>query len=100
MVYTLIGAFFSIMAAIEQNMIKKLLKNNALSAQKAIKLQKLIPVFRWRLNGLKHSDVIIEDDTGKCYFNESQYKTVLKKRVISVITIIVIITTLTMIYFN
>ena len=99
-VFTLLGAFVSGVAAIEQEIIKKFLKRGATSEQKAIKLQKIKLISRWRLNRLKQLGAILESSSGKCYYNEFKYKTLLKKRVIAVITIVVIVIIITIIYFN
>ena len=99
-VFTFIGAFVSLVVAIEQYIIKKLLKRGATSKQKAIELQKFIWISRWRLNRLKQLAAIIESNSGKFYYNESKYKTLLKKRVTAVIIIIVIVFIITTIYFN
>jgi len=99
-VFTFIGAFVSGVAAIEQVIIKKLLKRGATSEQKAIELQKIRPISRWRLNRLRQLGVIMDSNSGKCYYNESKYKTLLRKRLIAVITIIVIVLIITMFSFK
>jgi hypothetical protein len=99
-VFTFLGAFVSGVAAIEQNIIKKLLKRGATSEQKAIELKKTKLISRWRLNRLKQLGAILESSSGKCYYNEIKYKTLLKRRIIAVITIVVIVFIITMIYFN
>ena len=99
-VITLIGAFVSGVVAIEQYVINKLLKRGATSEQKALELQINRSIFRCRLNRLTKLGAIIECNSGKFYYNESKYKTLLKKRVTVVITIIVISFIITMIYFN
>jgi hypothetical protein len=86
----LIGAFASVLAALEQNLIKKLKDNDATSPGSAVELQKLLPLSRWRLSRLKQAGAIKEVKSGRLYFNESAFKPLLKKRVLIFIILIII----------
>lgn len=97
-IFTFIGAFVTIINAIEKNIINILLKKEATTSDKAVEIQKNILISRWRLKRLKQSGIIIEDNSAKCYFDESGYKILLKRRVLTTISIIVIVLISTLIY--
>jgi hypothetical protein len=97
---TVIGAFVTILSAIDKNIISIFLEKEATSADKAIAVQKNMLLARWRLKRLKQKAVIIENDSAKWYYNAAQYKMLLNKRVRIVISIMVIVLLLTVVFFN
>jgi len=99
-VCTFIGAFVTIVAAIEKNIIRKLIKKDATSSHQVNAISNDIFISRWRFNRLKKLAVIIESSPDKYYYNESKYKILLKKRIITVITIIVIVLITAIMYFK
>jgi hypothetical protein len=86
---TLIGAFASGLAALEQKLIKKLTNRKATTANKAVKLENLHPPYLWCLNRLKYLGAIKEVKSGELYFIESNFKLIIKKRVIGVIILMI-----------
>jgi hypothetical protein len=99
-VFTCLAAIASGLAAIEQHIIKKLLRKGATSKQKAVELTKVVLISRWRLNRLKDLGAIIEDDSGKYYYHEPRYKNLLKNRVIAVIAVSIIVLVVKIFYFD
>ena len=97
-IVTCIGVFFTVLTAIERDIIKKLTTKDATSARKAIELQKPSRISRWRLKRLKRSGAIKEAKTGKLYYNQTVYKSLLRKHVIIVISILVFVLFVTILF--
>ncbi len=95
---TILGSFYTAIAGIEQHLIKKLKKENALSAKNAVEMPKLSPVIRIWINRLKRACVIKELKSGKIYFKEPEYKAFIKKRLWTVLAIIISAVVLIMIF--
>jgi len=85
-----VGAFASIVAAMEQGFVKRLRRNGATSAETAIKIAGLRPVVRWRLERLKKRDAVRSVASGAVYLHEPTYRTLRRKRAGIAVSVMVV----------
>ena len=86
----LVGAFFTVIASLEQRLIKRIRSISAYSDNKSEELSKLRPITYWRLSQLQKSKVIVKADNGRYIFDEKAYKNLNKKRVIAVVIFLIV----------
>ncbi|MEJ2615428.1 MAG: hypothetical protein P8Z35_10745 [Ignavibacteriaceae bacterium] len=90
----LIGAFFTLITALEQRLIKRIKSISAHSENESKELSKLRPITKWRLSQLQKSKVIVKADNGEYNFDEKAYKNLNKKRVIAVVIFLIVLISL------
>jgi hypothetical protein len=90
----LVGAFFTIITALEQSLIKRIKSISAHSDNESKELSKLRPITKWRLSQLQKSKVIVKADNGEYNFDEKAYKNLNKKRVIAVVIFLIVLISL------
>ena len=89
----LVGAFFSVIASLEQRLIKRIKSISAHSENESKELSELRPITKWRLSRLQKLKVIVKADNGEYNFDEKAYKNLNKKRVIAVVIILIVLIT-------
>ena len=65
---TFIAGFVTGLSALEEKIIKKMKNKNAISADRAVKLEKLGFLYRWRIRRLTQFGVIKEVKPSALYF--------------------------------
>lgn len=86
----LVGAFFTVIASLEQRLIKRIRSISAHPDNESKELSKLRPITKWRLSQLQKSKVIVKADNGEYNFDEDTYKNLNKKRVIAAMIILIL----------
>ena len=86
----LVGAFFTVIASLEQRLIKRIRSISAHSENESKELSELRPITKWRLSQLQKSKVIVKADNGEYNFDEDTYKNLNKKRVIAAMIILIL----------
>lgn len=95
----LVGAFFTVIAALEQSLIKRIRSISAQSENELKELSKLRPITKWRLSQLQKSKVIVKAENGGYHFDEDAYKNLNKKRVIAAVILLIVLISLFVIIF-
>ena len=86
----LVGAFFTVIASLEQILIKRLRSISAQSDNESKELSKLRLITKWRLSQLRKSKVIVKANNGEYIFDEKTYKNLNKKRVAAVVIFLIV----------
>ncbi len=81
----LLGAFFSVVMAMEQRLVKRLRQTDATSAERAIELGSIRPLTRWRLASLKKAGAVRIVDSGAVFLHEESFRALRKRRVITAV---------------
>ena len=87
----LLGAFSSIVLGMEQKLVKRLKKENAINPETAVELSDLHLLSRWRLSRLRNAGAVQAVGSDRYYFRPSSYKSLRKKRLKIVLPLIALV---------
>jgi hypothetical protein len=88
LIAALLGAFASIIAAIEGRLVKKFERASAKSPATAIEMRNLRLIHRWRLTRLEKAGAIAVTEERRYYFDQDAYKAFRMKRRVRVLSIV------------
>ena len=82
------GALASVVAAVDQRLIRRLRREGATTSAAAVELAGLRPLSRWRLARLRASGAIVPGGAGRVYLDEAAYGERRRRRRKAAITVV------------
>jgi len=87
---TLVGAFVTGIATVEQRLINKIRSISSHPNKKTKELSRIRLISKWRLSQLQKLNIIIETKNGEYHLDEVKYNRLRKKRVIIVVIFLIV----------
>ena len=89
LIATLLGALATVVMSLEQRFVRDLRRREATSAESAVTIGEPGLITRWRMRRLARAGALRETGSGAVYLDEAAYRALRRRRVLTVIPLVV-----------